>query len=230
MAVISPGRAPVTRYEKETMLQTANELFLYQEDITSIDKKSIPIVIGYNNVKQHYVPTGVISPRMYTEFKLSCVAKLVDACLSLASPVDTNFVPVNLLPAYANLKTSMVQFRSSFEETQFTEHTAALTAAGSATSSDAQSIPSSSGVEGPLHDLPQAPGISKPSPSRPTKEKRKMFSKKDRSGKFGGVATWRDDKGRKVCVCDQCGVKKIKKNDYGSHMETAHGGVSLSSL
>ena len=46
MAVLSPGRAPVTRYERETMLETANEVFLYQEDITSIDKQSIPIVLG----------------------------------------------------------------------------------------------------------------------------------------------------------------------------------------
>ena len=202
MAVLSPGRDPVTRYERETMLQTANELFLYQEDITSIDKQSIPIVLGYNNTKQHYVPTGVISPRMYTEFKLSCVAKLVDACLSMASPIDTTYVPVKLLPTYANLKTAMVTFRSSFKDTQFTEHTAALTAAAAASSSSvaaSQSTAGSSGIKGPTHDVSQTPGISEPPSSRPVSGK-KRFSRKDPSGKSGGPTTRRDEKGRKLCM------------------------------
>ena len=38
MAVISPGRTHVTRYEKDTMIQTANVVFLYPEDIKSVDK------------------------------------------------------------------------------------------------------------------------------------------------------------------------------------------------
>ena len=215
MAVISPGRTPVTRYEKDTMIQTANELFLYPEDIKSVDKQSIPVVIGYNNVKQHYVPTGVISPRMYTEFKLSCVAKLVDACLNMSSGVDTTYVPVKLLPQYANLKTSMLTFRSSFKDTQFTEHTAALTAGSGSSSSCGASL------EGPIHNVSQASSVSVPLPSSTTR--RKIFSRKDPSGKYRDPTTVRDDKGRKMYVCQECGVVKTKKNDYDSHVESAHG-------
>ena len=77
------------------------------------------------------MPIGVISARMYTEFKLSCVANLVNACLSMTSPIDNTYVPVKLLPSYANLKTAMLTFKSSFKDTQFTEHTAGQNSTGS---------------------------------------------------------------------------------------------------
>ena len=48
-------------------------------------------MVGFNNVKQHYVPTVVISARMYTEFKLPLVAKLAEASLSMVSPIDTMY-------------------------------------------------------------------------------------------------------------------------------------------
>ena len=53
--------------------------------------------------------------------------------------------------------------------------------------------------------------------------KRKRFLRKDPSGKSGGTTTRSDEKRRKVYVCDECGVVKTKKNDYDSHMESAHG-------
>ena len=107
IAVLSPGRRPITRFEKDTLLQSAYEFFLYDEDLAQIDKQSVPIVLGYNNEKMHYVPTQIISQTAYTEFKLSCAYQLVKASLNIMRPINTNLMPVTLLPSFANLKTAM---------------------------------------------------------------------------------------------------------------------------
>lgn len=214
MAVLSQGRAPVTRYKRETMLQTVNELFLYEEDLVHVEKPSIPIVVGFNNVKQHYVPITVVSARMYTEFKLSCVAKIAEASLSMASPVEINYVPVNLLPAYS------MQYRYSFKDTHFTEATsaAAATSTASAPPSTTESVVARV-TEGSIHQVPDRSGESVPPPAVPAKRKR--FSRKDPSGKKTRTAT--NPQGKRVHVCDICGVQKERKNDYDSHMVSAHG-------
>ena len=129
IAVISPGRRPITRFEKDTLLESAYEFFLYDEDITHIDKQSVPIVLGYNNQKMHYVPTQIISQTAYNEFKLSCAYQLIKASLNIMRPINPNLVPVTLLPKFANLKTAMRDYNSAFEATKFTHTTPAGTEA-----------------------------------------------------------------------------------------------------
>ena len=135
----------------------------------------------------------------YITFKLSCVVNFVNACLSMASPIDNTYVPVKLLPSYANLKTATLTFKSSFKDTQFTEHTAAASSSVAAS----QSTPGSSVVEGLIHNISQAPGVSERPTSRPV-NKRKRFSRKDPSGKSDGTTTGGMKRGEKY-VCDKCG-------------------------
>ena len=58
IAVLSPGRRPITRSEKDTLIQSAYEFFLFDEDMTQIDKQCVPVVLGYNSEKMHYVPNN----------------------------------------------------------------------------------------------------------------------------------------------------------------------------
>ena len=127
--VITPCRRPITRFEKDTLLQSAYEFFLYDEDIEQID--SLPIVLGYNNGLMYYVPTQIISKGACTEFKLGCVKELVTAWLNIMMPINTNLIPVGFLPTCADLRTSMLKYKSGFGQTEFTE--IASVSAGAAT-------------------------------------------------------------------------------------------------
>ena len=76
--VVTPGKQPMTRFERKTILESGIEVLYNCEDIRNFDKQALPIAIAFNEL-QKYTPTAILSTESYNNWKLD---KLSNICTS----------------------------------------------------------------------------------------------------------------------------------------------------
>ena len=90
IAVLSPGKQPVTRTEKKSTTESACQVILYENDLTNYYKQAVPIVLFYNS-RDHYVPSVQVSAKLYNDFKIECFMSLSSKAVELSQEIDTSF-------------------------------------------------------------------------------------------------------------------------------------------
>ena len=69
MAVVSPGKQPKTRAERDRVTKSGAEVLFNESDLNDIYKQGFPVVIGFNN-RNHNCSTVIIPPSDYNYWKV----------------------------------------------------------------------------------------------------------------------------------------------------------------
>ena len=94
IVILLPGKQPVTRTEKQQMLESACDIIFYKSDLVNFYKKAIPIVYCYN-ARDHYAPSCCVSAKLHNDFKIECFKKLGAKTVELVEEIDTSFLTIS---------------------------------------------------------------------------------------------------------------------------------------
>ena len=163
IAVLSPGKQPVTRTEKKSTTESACQVILYENDLTNYYKQAIPIVLFYNS-RDHYAPSVQVSAKLYNDFKIECFMSLSSKAVELAQEIDTSFLTLSQKNALTGVQRDIDHCKLVFKETS-----AAATAAATAQAHPAK------GPVGPIlkEAVPSSSRVPHSDPPTPTKTKEK---------------------------------------------------------
>ena len=91
---LSPGKQPVTRAEKQQMLESSCDIIFYESDLVNFYKQAIPIV-NYYNGRDHYAPGCCVSAKLHIDFNTECFKELVAKTVEVLEEIDTSFLTIS---------------------------------------------------------------------------------------------------------------------------------------
>ena len=162
IVILSPGKQPVTRAEKQQMLESACDIIFYESDLVNFYKQAIPIV-NYYNGKDHYAPSCCVSAKLHNDFKIECFKELGAKTVEVLEEIETSFLTISQKNALTAVQRDIDHCKLVFPPTSAAE--AASTAA------------KSTGRVGPIglllkEAIPSGSGVPHSSSSTPKKGKK----------------------------------------------------------
>ena len=203
MAVVSPGKQPKTRAERDRVTESGAEVLFNESDLNDIYKQGFPVVIGFNN-RNHNCPTVIIPPSDYNYWKVQHIESILKVALDQMKDLDYDSLP-SVINTSLKAITNDVNHLSSLLG-QAAPAPPAVTVAGD------KAIGT-----GPLFrqlgfftqkpPTPAAPGPAAPAPPNDPPVPATPANQKDKTKNF---------------TCDKCGKEKTKKSDLEYHLAFKH--------
>ena len=91
IVILSPGKQPDTRTEKQQMLESAYDIIFYDSDLANFYKQAIPIVNCYSG-RDHHAPSCCVSAKLHNDFKIECFKQL--GAKTVLEEIDTSFLTI----------------------------------------------------------------------------------------------------------------------------------------